>query len=75
VVVAMTIVAKGNLTVSQDLTKRKWSKSVSWLQWIYHLFIRAVQSDLKYYINAMNSVWIGSCHKRTEQKSCRQNSS
>jgi hypothetical protein len=31
VVVAMTIVAKGNLIVSQDLIKRKWSKSVFWL--------------------------------------------
>jgi hypothetical protein len=29
VVVAMTIVGKGNLIVSQDLIKRKWSKSVS----------------------------------------------
>jgi hypothetical protein len=31
VVVAMTLVAKENLIVSQDLIKRKWSKSVSWL--------------------------------------------
>jgi hypothetical protein len=29
VVVAMTIVAKENLIVNQDLIKRKWSKSVS----------------------------------------------
>jgi hypothetical protein len=51
VVVALKL-AKGNSIVSQDLIKRKWSKSVSWL-WLGTPFVnKTVQSDLKYFIFA-----------------------